>query len=141
MAKSQKPTAFIYILMTILKTFFIPAAGIQYRMSLKVLGMFLLIQTSCADNNEATEISCDGVTVLFADVNTIIQSSCTQNSGCHGSGSTRGPGALLTYTQIYNARTSIKSAVASGAMPQGGSLSSDEKNAIICWIENGAQEN
>jgi hypothetical protein len=137
-AKGQQ---LLFCIMTILKKFFIPVAGINYRMPLKVLSMFFLIQTSCADNNEVTDISCDGVTVLFADVNTIIQSSCTQNSGCHGSGSSRGPGALLTYTQIYNARTSIKSAVASGEMPQGGSLSSDEKNAIICWIENGAQEN
>jgi hypothetical protein len=48
---------------------------------------------------------------------------------------------LLTYSQIYSARSVIKSSVSSGTMPRGSTLSSDNKNTILCWIENGATNN
>jgi len=76
-----------------------------------------------------------------ADVNPIIQSTCTINAGCHGAGSVHGPGPLLTYTQIFNARVTIKTAVANGTMPQTGSLTSAQKNSIICWIDSVAPNN
>ncbi|TAL48964.1 MAG: hypothetical protein EPN92_03145 [Chitinophagaceae bacterium] len=86
--------------------------------------------------------SCTGVPNKFAaDVNPIIQSTCATNSGCHGAGSPNGPGELLTYTQIYNARVNIRSAVSSGTMPKTGSLSTAQKNSIICWIDSGAPNN
>ena len=75
------------------------------------------------------------------DVNPIIQSSCAANSGCHGSGSSAGPGPLLTYTQVFNARSSIRSAVLSGRMPPNGGLSVTQKNSIIFWIDSGAPNN
>jgi hypothetical protein len=75
-----------------------------------------------------------------ADVNPIIQSSCAK-SGCHASGSFNGPGELITYTQISNARSNIRSTVSSGRMPQGSSLSTSQKNSIICWIDSGAPNN
>lgn len=110
-----------------------------YSGSLAIVIIALLF--ACSQDESAEDVNCGGTAVAFTEVNAIIQSSCTTNSGCHGSGSRNGPGALLTYTEIYNARSSIKSAVASGSMPKGSSLSSDKKNAIICWIENGAQNN
>lgn len=86
--------------------------------------------------------NCSGPAKTFAaDVNPIIQSSCAASSGCHGIGSTSGPGALVTYTQISNARASIRSSVFSGSMPRNGTLTTAQKNAIICWIDNGAPNN
>jgi hypothetical protein len=76
-----------------------------------------------------------------ADVNAIIQTSCATGSGCHGSGSLVGPGPLLTYLQVFNARSSIRSAVSSGRMPPNGGLSATQKNSIICWIDSGAPNN
>ena len=98
---------------------------------------------SCVnDDVESTAtVDCSGVAVTFNEVSSIISTSCATSSGCHGSGSTRGPGALLSYTQIFSARNSIRTSVANGSMPQGSSLSSDDKNAILCWIDNGAQSN
>jgi hypothetical protein len=87
-------------------------------------------------------VDCTGAAKSFSsDVNPIIQASCATNSGCHGSGSNNGPGELLTYSEIFNARSAIRSAVLSGAMPQNGGLTTTEKNAIICWIDNGASNN
>jgi hypothetical protein len=74
-------------------------------------------------------------------VNAIIQTSCATGSGCHGSGSLNGPGPLLSYLQVFNARSAIRSAVSSGRMPPNGALSATQKNSIICWIDSGAPNN
>jgi hypothetical protein len=98
---------------------------------------------ACTKNkgNETT-VDCSGPAKSFAsDVMPVIQASCTTGSGCHGSGSNNGPGALVNYTQIFNAHADIRSAVASRHMPLNGSLSATEMNAILCWIDNGAPSN
>ena len=87
-------------------------------------------------------VNCTGVPASFsANVNQIIQTSCATDAACHGSGSANGPGPLLTYTQISNARVAIKNAVANGTMPQNGSLSTAHKNSIICWVDGGGLNN
>lgn len=75
-----------------------------------------------------------------ADVNPIIQTVCAA-AGCHANGSSNGPGALTNYTEVFNARTQIRSAVSSGFMPQGSTLGTAQKNAILCWIDSGAPNN
>ena len=97
--------------------------------------------TTNSTNNNFTE-DCSGPAKSFAnDVSPIIQSSCATNSSCHGAGSINGPGPLLTYNQISTAKQDIRAAVFSGAMPLNGTLSSTQKNAILCWIDNGASQN
>ena len=86
--------------------------------------------------------NCSGPAKSFAtDVIPVIQGSCATSQGCHGAGSITGPGPLLTYSQIFDARSSIRSAVLSGRMPPNGSLSVTQKSAIICWIDGGALNN
>lgn len=102
--------------------------------------LLFVMMLSCVDHDLGSTVECSGTGVTFAEANSVIQTSCATNSGCHGSGSNNGPGELLTYSQIYSARTSIRSAVANGSMPRNSTLSSDEKNTIICWIENGAAQ-
>jgi hypothetical protein len=84
--------------------------------------------------------TCTGTESFSADVSPIIQSSCAI-SGCHAVGSNNGPGALTTYQQIFNNRAAIRTAIANGTMPKTGSLSAAQKNAILCWIDNGASSN
>lgn len=96
---------------------------------------------SCSSDDSGSTVTCNGASVTFAQANTVIQASCAKNSNCHATGSGEGPGALVSYSQMYAARSAIKSVVSSGEMPKDGSLTSDEKNTIICWIENGAAEN
>ncbi len=94
-------------------------------------------------NSGGGTLDCSTVTnkAFAANVNPIIQTSCSTNSGCHGSGSVNGPGALTSYTAIFNARTSIRSAVAGGSMPKNSTLSTSQKNSILCWIDGGAPNN
>jgi len=110
-----------------------------------IAGVVFTILFACSKSgSDATtnSIDCSGITKSFStDVNPIIQSTCTTNSGCHGAGSRNGPGELLTYSQISNARSTIRSAVLSGLMPQNGSLTGAQKQSIICWIDNGAVNN
>lgn len=97
---------------------------------------------SCKQEKENSSVDCSGPAKSFTtDVQPILQHSCNDDAGCHGSGSNNGPGALLNYSQVFNGRISIRSAVASGVMPQNGSLTAIEKNAILCWIDNGAANN
>ena len=118
------------------------------RMSLALLSMILLIGIiiiSCSKSGSTTTINnnvnCDGVAKNFAsDVNPVIQTFCNQ-SNCHNSTSTNGPGPLTNYSQVFNARSSIRAQVAAGLMPQNATLTAAQKNAIICWIDNGALNN
>ncbi len=94
-------------------------------------------------------VSCNRITESFcefyepqkfsADVNPIIQNSCTNGSGCHGSGSANSPGPLITFDQIKNAASSIKTAVANKSMPKGSALTNTQIQSITCWVDNGAQ--
>jgi hypothetical protein len=89
-----------------------------------------------------TPQTCDGIDSRFsAKVFPIIQASCASSAGCHGNGSTNGPGPLTSFALIRNASAAIKTAVVSGQMPLGGSLTTQEKNAIICWVNSGTPDN
>ena len=76
-----------------------------------------------------------------ADVSPIIQTKCATDATCHGSGSTNGPGPLINYTAISNAKANIRTAVANGTMPKTGSITTAQKNSILCWIDSGAPDN
>lgn len=85
--------------------------------------------------------NCTGAATSFsADVFPIFQAVCGQ-SGCHNAGSLNGPGPLTTYAQISAAKALIRPAIISALMPQGTSLTSAQKNSIICWIDAGAANN
>ena len=88
-----------------------------------------------------TTLNCSSVAKLFAvDVNPTIQAFCN-TPACHANGSINGPGPLTNYSQIFNARVSIRAAISSGIMPQGTTLSASQKNAILCWIDSGSPNN
>ena len=85
--------------------------------------------------------NCSGAAIQFsANVAPIISSSCAIPS-CHAAGSANGPGQLTTYAEINAAKTQIRAAVLSGAMPKSGTLTTAQKNSIICWIDAGAANN
>ncbi|HEU5166919.1 MAG TPA: hypothetical protein VFU29_15320 [Chitinophagaceae bacterium] len=89
-----------------------------------------------------SSVNCSGVPSAFgANVKPIIQSTCATDATCHGAGSANGPGPLQTYDQIFNARVIIRSAVSSGSMPKTGTLTTVQKNTILCWIDSGAPNN
>jgi len=101
----------------------------------------LIFINGCSKKPEFTA-DCSGPAKSFVtDVSPVFQTSCAINSGCHATGSGNGPGPLLDYSQIFNARVDIRSAVASGHMPLNATLTAAQKNAILCWIDSGAPNN
>jgi hypothetical protein len=105
-----------------------------------VIGVFVFI-IACSKKTDSLPSDCTTTKSFSSDVNPIIQTTCAINAGCHASGSTNGPGPLTNHAQVFSARTSIKVAVANGTMPQNSTLSTTQKNAIICWIDSGAPNN
>ena len=103
-----------------------------------------IILYACSKSNGGggtiTTPTCNGTQSFTNDVNPIFQASCAI-SGCHGAGSFNGPGPLTTYSQIFNARAAIRTAISNGTMPKTGMLSTTNRNTIICWIDNGAVSN
>ena len=108
-------------------------------------GIFFIACSKSDDTGggDPNALDCSTVTTksYVTDISPIIQSKCATNSNCHGSGSGNGPGELLTYQAIFNARTSIRSAVGSGTMPKEGTITATQKNSILCWVDSGAPNN
>lgn len=127
----------------IMKSFFKSHSGKFFLRSFLITTTAIFLTTACKKNAAVTTtVDCSGAAKSFiADVTPVIQSSCSFDSDCHGTGSTSGPGPLLTYTQIAAASTAIHAAVSTGEMPLNGSLSAADKNIILCWIDNGSVNN
>jgi hypothetical protein len=101
----------------------------------------LIIACSKKSSDTNTDTTCDTVPKTFsADANPLFQTYCNQTA-CHNSGSTNGPGPLTNYTQIFAARNSIRGVIQAGVMPQNTTLTTAQKNTIICWIDAGAPNN
>ena len=115
--------------------------------SLVVLSFAIIFASGCSKDNGGgggggASVDCATVTnkAFAADISPITQTICAV-AGCHAAGSTNGPGPLTNYTEISNAKARIRTAVSSGVMPQGSTLSAAQKNSIICWIDSGAPNN
>lgn len=109
-----------------------------------VSSTLIILSCSKSDNGGGggSTLDCNTVTnkAFAADVNPIIQSRCAI-AGCHSAGSTNSGGPFTNYTEIFNKRSNIRSEVSSGRMPQGSTLTTGQKNSIICWIDSGAPNN
>lgn len=104
--------------------------------------IFILAACSKKSSGDVSADVCAAVAAKFtADLLPLMQTKCSFNSNCHGTGSTNTGGVLVTYAQISAKSATIKSQVAAGIMPQSGSLTSAQKNTIICWVNNGALNN
>jgi len=115
------------------------------KIKITLVVVFTLIYSGCSKKKGKSpplQDNCINIDSKFAaKVFPIIQNSCAVNSGCHGNGSTNGPGALTNFTQINNAESLVKYAVVSGRMPKNSTLSAEDKNTIACWVNNDAHDN
>ncbi len=108
--------------------------------NLLILSLAILVFATCKKDKKFTPDCSGGAKSYTSDVSPIIASHCAR-SGCHAAGSSNGPGPLTSHSQVSAAKDRIRPAVANGSMPKDHTLSDDEKNKIICWIDAGAQNN
>jgi len=74
---------------------------------------------------------CSGAVKSFSrNISPVFQGVC---AGCHTN--------FSNYSQISADKSAIRSKIVDGSMPQQGSLSTAQKNNVICWIDNGAPNN
>lgn len=117
-----------------------------YRSIWKVVELFLVLFLFTNCNNPGTSGSntltfCDEISADYAaEILPIITTHCQIGSNCHSAGSKNIGGELTGYDKIFAKRAAIRMAIYSGKMPQTGSLTSEQKKKIICWIDKGAFE-
>ena len=101
-----------------------------------------LFITACESNVEEDDMMVEGceTEISYASViSPLIDSKCMP---CHnGDGSNPTAPDLTTYNLVKAAAGRIRAATQSGAMPQGGSLTQGQKDAIKCWVDAGALNN
>jgi hypothetical protein len=96
---------------------------------------------SCSKSDSSTtntaNTTCNANTSFSATILPLFNTSCNL-SGCHD-----GPNAaqLNTFQVVHDNATQIRASISSGRMPKGGTLTTAQKNAIYCWIDNGAKNN
>ena len=74
--------------------------------------------------------SCSGTKSYINDVAPLIQSNCVS---CHNT--------YVNYSALKTSATSIRNSIVNGSMPKSSSLTEDQKNNIVCWIDAGAPNN
>lgn len=70
---------------------------------------YMACKKTVGDSSPVSQTDCNGVDSRFSTkVFPVIQGSCATSVGCHGNGSTNGPGALTGFAQISNCRNCYK---------------------------------
>lgn len=95
-----------------------------------LFGVFTECKKSGNNTTSNYTPNCSGTKSYSVDVKPIIQSACV---GCHNQ--------YGSYTGVNNDKSSIRNSVSNGSMPKNSSLSSSQKDAIMCWIDAGAPNN
>lgn len=106
-----------------------------------ILILFAVLFGSCQsdafeDRIEGVDPDCDEVS-FSANVKPILDLNCTI-SGCHNGDQ------FPDLTEFQNVQThsaEIRQRVLTRNMPIGRTLTSNQVNTIICWIDNGVQDN
>lgn len=87
--------------------------------------------------NQSIERAATGLSYTN-EIKNIINASCNL-SQCHGGG--RQPN-LTTYANVNTNKTTIKSVLLNNSMPNSpGTITSENRQKIICWIDDGALNN
>ena len=98
-------------------------------LAIAIISLFFFIE--CKKDSTGYTPSCSGAAKSYkTDVQPLIQSYC---ASCHAQ--------FSSYSQMKSNSASIRSRIVSGSMPKNASMSTDEKNKIVCWIDNGCLNN
>jgi len=112
--------------------------------------LFIFVQ-SCVDHTlpPAGEFSCSTFKEVSFDIDVqpIINSSCAivGDGGCHNGGN--GPSLdWRVFNNFQSRANAVKDRVTrtpgtAGHMPKVGSITDDQVRLLVCWVEQGAQDN
>jgi hypothetical protein len=92
--------------------------------------VFLFVTCNKKNTIKTYTPSCSGTKSYASNVSPLMQSYCVS---CHSN--------YATYSQVKASAASIRNSIVGGSMPKGSSLTEDQKNSIVCWIDAGAPNN
>lgn len=95
-----------------------------------IIALFATCKKKDANKSEAYTPTCSGTKSFSGEVFPLIQNKCWP---CHNN--------MANHSQINAISASIKDMVISGIMPKNDKLTNEQKDIIVCWIEQGAQNN
>lgn len=101
---------------------------------LSILALGCGCSKSSTDNSVST---CDQNISYNKKIKHLFSTNCN-TSGCHDDVVIT---SLSNYQTVHDGAVQIKNSILSGRMPKNKTLSAIDKNAIICWIDNGAKNN
>jgi len=93
---------------------------------------FLFLFNTCKKKSSSVSYtpSCFGTKSYSTQVAPLISGYC---ASCHST--------YNAYSQTKASASSIRNSIINGTMPKGTSLSEDQKNNIVCWIDAGCPNN
>lgn len=119
--------------MNIKTSFFIKPVNPFMKKTIMILAVCSAIIGGCGKTSTSPSFTpdCSGASKSYkTDIQPIFQSYCV---GCHS--------VYSTYSGVASNTSAIRSKIVDASMPQGTSLSTTQKNAVVCWIDNGALNN
>lgn len=99
--------------------------------------MAFALMAGCSKKSDTSNTACNPSTSYRSMIAPILAVNCN-TSGCHDNSTIT---ALDNYQTVHDGALQIRTSILAGRMPKNKTLSPADKNAIICWIDNGALNN
>jgi len=109
----------------------------------KLLLLFTIIIVSthlfCTNKSIDGTLSstCNPAISFSKSIKPILDANCNM-VGCHDDQVIT---SLKDYQTVHDGAAQIKSSIMTGKMPKNRTMSTADKNAIYCWVDNGAKNN
>lgn len=115
---------------------------IQIYSTKKIICLFSILILSthffCTSKSvDSTSNTCDPAISFSKTIKPILDANCNM-SGCHDDQVIT---ALKDFQTVHDGAAQIKLSIMTGKMPKNRTITTAEKNAIYCWIDNGAKNN
>ena len=102
--------------------------------------LLVLVIVACSKNSDTTTpavATCNPNTSFSNSILPLFNTACN-TSGCHDDNNAA---PLNNFQVVHDNASQIRASVSTGRMPKGKTLAVADKNAILCWIDNGAKNN
>ena len=116
-------------------------------MKLKITPIFIfaigvtisVISIQCTKKTETTKVAstCNPLISFSNTVKPVLDRNCN-TAGCHDDQVIT---ALNTFQIVHDGAAQIRLSISTGKMPKNRTMTDADKNAIFCWIDNGAKNN
>lgn len=98
----------------------------------------LAIAVACTKESTVSVTCGSSVPSYSSEVSVVMRQCCTS---CHGAGNARGGVALHSYGMLKQNSGGVRKIFTSSMAHEGVSISTAQRNTVVCWIDNGMPNN